>query len=142
MAIILAIFVGGLMILAILCLGIRRFKSDIPIAGSCSAAISAACHPLTGKGHELRAIQWGEIQAPSEHDIVSTQATKQAASQSVSSLQSIGLDAGEESSTQLGGSHIHLLDPAGQGSYVGEGHGHCSFTSDEVNTPRPGRLYA
>lgn len=174
MAIILAISVGGLMILAILCLGMRGFKSDIPIAGSCSAAISAACHPLAGKGHELRAVQWGEIQTPSEHDTISTQATKQASfrtkpslqvsvfeteegsstnkkqqdkrPRSVSSLQSIGLDAGEESSTnqeQLAGSRVYLLDPVEHGSYgVGEGHGHCSFTSGEVITPRPGRLYA
>lgn len=169
MAIILAISVGGLMILAILCLGMRRFESDIPIAGSCSAAISAACHPLAGKGHELRAVQWGEIQTPSEHDTISTQATKQASSRTkstlqlscfeteessinrpivsrpVSSLHSIYLDAGEGLSTnqeQLGGSCIHLLDPVEQGSYgAAEGHGHCSFTSDEVIAPRPERLY-
>lgn len=39
------------------------------------------------KGMNLRSVQWGEVQVPSEHDTIPTQATEQAASQSESSLQ-------------------------------------------------------
>ncbi|KAI9036914.1 uncharacterized protein KD926_001158 [Aspergillus affinis] len=62
MAIILAIAVGGLMVLVLFPLGMRRFRSQIPLAASCSAAISAACHPPPGdSGAALRNIVWGEV---------------------------------------------------------------------------------
>lgn len=40
-----ASLVGFFLFLFLLSLAFRRFKSTIPLAGSCSAAISAACHP-------------------------------------------------------------------------------------------------
>ncbi|CAG7928639.1 unnamed protein product [Penicillium olsonii] len=56
------------------CLGImligmsfRRLKSDIPLAGSCSAAISAACHPPEGVCRATAAhgaLKWGETGLP------------------------------------------------------------------------------
>ncbi|KAJ5494808.1 hypothetical protein N7463_010895 [Penicillium fimorum] len=44
-ALIFTIIVGSLMIMVLLGLAMRPFRSVIPLAGSCSAAISAACHP-------------------------------------------------------------------------------------------------
>lgn len=62
MAIIFAITVGGFIILVPFVLGMRRFRSRIPLAASCSAAISAACHPPMGDSEAaLRNIVWGEI---------------------------------------------------------------------------------
>ncbi|CAG8122705.1 unnamed protein product [Penicillium olsonii] len=57
-----AIIVGSLMTITLVGLSMRSFRSVIPLAGSCSAAISAACHP---PGHDVNAavkeIIWGEI---------------------------------------------------------------------------------
>lgn len=62
MAIIFAIAIGGLMVLMLFALGMGRFKSHIPLAASCSAAISAACHPpMEDSQAALRNIVWGEV---------------------------------------------------------------------------------
>jgi hypothetical protein len=45
-AIVSAIAVGAAMLLAILALACRRLDSEMVVAGSCSLAIAAACHPL------------------------------------------------------------------------------------------------
>ncbi|PYH29891.1 uncharacterized protein BO87DRAFT_410151 [Aspergillus neoniger CBS 115656] len=47
-AIVFALILGGMMTCTVVGLGMRRFTSQMPIAGSCSAAISAACHPIEG----------------------------------------------------------------------------------------------
>ncbi|KAK2760007.1 hypothetical protein FQN54_002743 [Arachnomyces sp. PD_36] len=62
-AIILAIMVGCLLVLSALAMGCRRYKTGIPAAGSCSAAISAACHPPPGdqKAATLP-VQWGAVE--------------------------------------------------------------------------------
>ncbi|KAL2011596.1 hypothetical protein VTN00DRAFT_4314 [Thermoascus crustaceus] len=44
-AILSGVVVGGLMLLSLIGLGFRRFESGMPVASSCSLAISAACHP-------------------------------------------------------------------------------------------------
>ncbi|EHA28141.1 hypothetical protein ASPNIDRAFT_189221, partial [Aspergillus niger ATCC 1015] len=43
-AIVFALILGGVMTSTVVGLGMRRFASQMPIAGSCSAAVSAACH--------------------------------------------------------------------------------------------------
>lgn len=45
-AIIFVIIVGSIMVIASILNGFRRFKPGMPLAGSCSAVISAACHAL------------------------------------------------------------------------------------------------
>ncbi|RAH70543.1 uncharacterized protein BO66DRAFT_450920 [Aspergillus aculeatinus CBS 121060] len=40
-----SIVVGLVMVLGVFCLGRRRFESAMPVASSCSLAITAACHP-------------------------------------------------------------------------------------------------
>ena len=42
-----------------LCLGLKRLPGEMPLAASCSAAISAACHPTTDKPIDIEEIGWG-----------------------------------------------------------------------------------
>jgi uncharacterized membrane protein YhdT len=62
LAIILVIIVALLMAAFAVLVGLKRFKSGMPLAGSCSAAISAACHPVPGLGKTVMTdapLQWG-----------------------------------------------------------------------------------
>ncbi|KAK1833344.1 hypothetical protein QBC39DRAFT_254656 [Podospora conica] len=62
------ICVGGVMVVLLASFGAWRLPSAMPVAGSCSAAISAACHPpLSGGGGDegelllsMRELGWGE----------------------------------------------------------------------------------
>lgn len=58
----LSLLVGSLMLLILFGLAFRRFKSNIPLAGLCSAAISAACHPPEDDldTAALGPVRWGE----------------------------------------------------------------------------------
>lgn len=61
-ALIFLIAIGWLVLLAGVGLGLRRYKGGIPLAGSCSAAISAACHPLADDVDvALMPVQWGVV---------------------------------------------------------------------------------
>jgi hypothetical protein len=43
-------------------MGLRRYKSGMPLAGSCSAALSAACHPLADEPDvALLPVKWGVV---------------------------------------------------------------------------------
>lgn len=68
----LAVVVGFLMIFLLVALAFRRFKSTMPLAGSCSAAISAACHPPKDDCTDTAALgelMWGETGLPPDWDI-------------------------------------------------------------------------
>ncbi|KAL4908406.1 hypothetical protein BDW74DRAFT_100443 [Aspergillus multicolor] len=60
-AIIYAMILGSVLVGAAIVLGLRRFKSPMPLSGYCSAAISAACHPCVEGDHALKPVQWGEF---------------------------------------------------------------------------------
>ncbi|KAB8202251.1 hypothetical protein BDV34DRAFT_215660 [Aspergillus parasiticus] len=66
-AIVCAIVVGGVMAFGLVGLGFRRFGSGMPVAGSCSRAIAAACYPgvssVDGAGDavETMPLQWGVV---------------------------------------------------------------------------------
>lgn len=67
LAIFVAILVGALMIFILLCLCFRRFTSRVSLAGTCSAAISAACHPPRDEDLDTAALgqlKWGETVEP------------------------------------------------------------------------------
>ncbi|KAJ5201186.1 hypothetical protein N7449_005989 [Penicillium cf. viridicatum] len=52
-------------------LSLRKFKSSLPLAESCSAAISAACHLPKGDCRDtaaLRELMWGEAGPPADWD--------------------------------------------------------------------------
>lgn len=58
-----ALLVGALMVLILVGLSFQKFKSDMPLAGACSAAISAACHPPNDENSDdavLGELMWGE----------------------------------------------------------------------------------
>lgn len=55
--------VGFVMVFILIGLAFRKLKSVMPLAGSCSAAISAACHPPRDENLDtatLGQIMWGE----------------------------------------------------------------------------------
>ncbi|KAL2832622.1 hypothetical protein BDW59DRAFT_169440 [Aspergillus cavernicola] len=64
-AIVICLCVGALLPAGLIAMGRRRFKSGMPVAGSCSLAIAAACHPRTeGDGDdkskiEYQLLKWG-----------------------------------------------------------------------------------
>ncbi|PLN76236.1 hypothetical protein BDW42DRAFT_188808 [Aspergillus taichungensis] len=61
-AMFLTILVGTTAMAILIGLGFRRLRSDMPVASSCSAAISAACHPPPGDTDaSLKPVKWGEI---------------------------------------------------------------------------------
>jgi len=61
-AIIFVIFVGSLMILTAFAMGFLRLKGTMPLAGGCSAVISAACHPPSTDAHaSLLPVKWGAV---------------------------------------------------------------------------------
>ena len=59
-AIVLAVVVGSFIMLGAILLGLRKYPPEIPVAATCSAAISAACH---GTGDDpdaaVLSLQWG-----------------------------------------------------------------------------------
>lgn len=68
-AIVSSVSVGVLMLACLLGLGFRRFRSGMPVAGGCSVAIAAACHPNQGEGGlagfkegvECLPLKWGAV---------------------------------------------------------------------------------
>ena len=61
-ALVITIIVGGVMFLALLCNGFRRLEPAMPIAGSCSLAISAACHrPPSDQESSVLPVKWGAV---------------------------------------------------------------------------------
>ncbi|KAK0862416.1 hypothetical protein LTS02_007174 [Friedmanniomyces endolithicus] len=60
LAIIFALVVGGMLILGIVAMSCRTLESGMPLAASCSLAISAACHPNAGdEDAALKSIMYG-----------------------------------------------------------------------------------
>jgi hypothetical protein len=59
-AIFFAIIFGSVAVIGAILNGFRRYTGGIPLVGSCSAAISAACHPPKGdSAASLNTLQWG-----------------------------------------------------------------------------------
>ena len=93
MAIIFVIILGSIVVLVGVINGFRKSRVGMPLAGSCSAAISAACHPpKEDVNASLKRVMWGVV-----------------------------------------------AEANSDGS--GEGFGHCSFTSFEVEAPIVGERY-
>ena len=67
-ALFITIIIGGIMLLPLAILGSRTLDARIPLAGSCSLAISAACHqPLKDNEASRLPIQWGAVSHEAEH---------------------------------------------------------------------------
>jgi hypothetical protein len=62
-----AAILAGSMLLALIINGFRRYSPNMPLAGSCSAVISAACHPPPDDTDAaLSAIGWGAVDSDSQ----------------------------------------------------------------------------
>jgi hypothetical protein len=71
-AIIFAIALGLLLVGTLVGNGFRIYPASMPLASTCSAAISAACHPPTDdKEAAYKALQWGVVQADSSSNLLS-----------------------------------------------------------------------
>jgi hypothetical protein len=73
MAIIFSLAIALLMVTALVGIGRRRFASAMPVAGSCSMAIAAACHGVPGKARSEESaweerLMWGVMEATEEHE--------------------------------------------------------------------------
>ena len=115
---ILTTIIFGTIVLALgIANGFRRFKkTGIPLATSCSAAISAACHPLPGNDQaSKKAIMWGACGSDEDGDWDRT------------------VDSG---AVQISGKE-GMRQEAGQVQV-----GHCSFTRYAVEEPIEGQLCA
>ncbi|PVH88666.1 hypothetical protein DL98DRAFT_580231 [Cadophora sp. DSE1049] len=104
-------------------LGCRRLPGDIPLAGGCSLVISAACHPGSTKDgfsgvHSTSEVQWGAIPA-----------------RQYSKSETIAKSPSDD--TEL--LEITTCDLALLGDSPSLGH--CSFSSDLVESPEEGLPY-
>ena len=60
MAMIFVIILESIVVLLGICFGFRKSKGGMPLADSCSAAISAACHPPEADvDASMKRIMWG-----------------------------------------------------------------------------------
>ncbi|KAK2765090.1 hypothetical protein FQN54_008789 [Arachnomyces sp. PD_36] len=136
MGIIFAIIVGGLLLLTGPALGMKRLTSRMPLAGNCSAAISAVCHPPPDdKDAALKPVMWGEIVTEPTLNSTSTEADD-------AMVRPRGwnkLTATDDDTEYKPGPQIRA-ERAGSGISSDE-YPHCSFTSQEVIPPNPIRLY-
>lgn len=61
-AILTSIILGIVLLLALVALGMRRYSGEMPLASTCSAAISALCHPPEEDAEvALFPVMWGEV---------------------------------------------------------------------------------
>ena len=70
--IIVTIITGSMALLFGVGTGLRRYNSGMPLAGSCSAAISAACHVTNdedGSTTVEKAVRWGAVERKSKKDV-------------------------------------------------------------------------
>ncbi|KAM0794745.1 hypothetical protein BDR22DRAFT_826699 [Usnea florida] len=62
LAMIFVIILGSIVVLLGICFGFRKSRGGMPLAGSCSAAISAACHPPEADVNaSLKRVMWGVV---------------------------------------------------------------------------------
>ncbi|KAJ5373602.1 hypothetical protein N7517_005608 [Penicillium concentricum] len=129
-AIIFAIIVGGSLPIVALALGLRHFRSHMPLAGQCSAAISAACHPMTtAVDHAVNPMQWGEVpDRVLSHGNFSHTITVNFDCEGRSS-------AGSDEQLPSLATELDIHDSRAVGFL------HCSFSSEDVCEPSTTRLY-
>ncbi|KAL8889335.1 MAG: hypothetical protein Q9215_003364 [Flavoplaca cf. flavocitrina] len=69
-ALLITICLGAAVLMVGIGMGFRKYKPGIPLVGSCSAAISAACHPPQGDDKPSRkAVRWGSCGPTSTLDM-------------------------------------------------------------------------
>lgn len=69
-AMIIVIILGSIMVLFGILTGSRKYRTGMPLAGSCSAVISAACHRLSNDPDvALLPVMWGAVESKDEDTI-------------------------------------------------------------------------
>ena len=64
LAILMVIGLGSIAVIVGILHGLRRYKPGVPLAGSCSAAISAACHrPNEDVDAAYKPVMWGAVES-------------------------------------------------------------------------------
>ncbi|OQE18076.1 hypothetical protein PENFLA_c022G07938 [Penicillium flavigenum] len=137
-AMLFAIIVGSSLLIILILLSLHRFESPMPLVAQCSAAISAACHPMTSSmddaHHALKPVQWGEIPGIySDRGMI---------------LFSHRMDGDEDASGGGRGNEelqqilptTDLYDLTGTDAANSQLY-HCTFSSEDVCEPREGRAY-
>ncbi|KAJ5251753.1 hypothetical protein N7489_002163 [Penicillium chrysogenum] len=129
-AIIFGIIVGGLLPVVAVLMGLRRFRSHMPLAGQCSAAISAACHPMTtAVDHALKPVQWGEVPGSVlSHSGFSNTITTD-------------IECDARSSVGSDEQRLPLARELDRNDSRAVGFLHCTFTSEDVSEPSTSHLY-
>lgn len=135
----------SLIICTALALGARRFKSNMPLVGNCSAAISAACHPPAGdKEGAFEPVMWGEIPVK-QYSGQTTAETHETNGSSREGPERADDHQDSESADKKPGDESNSRQGSDDG-YTANGirtnYAHCSFRSKEVITPSPTKLYA
>jgi hypothetical protein len=126
-AFIFAIAVGGSMVLVLLGMAARSFRSFIPLAGSCSMAISAACHPpMDDADAALKPVIWGEVQQTTSSKSRSTSTSSITPLVSGANAEEISLD---------------YLKTNPNDDNIEQEACHCSFTSFSVSRPEIDQTY-
>ncbi|KAH6635652.1 hypothetical protein B0J18DRAFT_407150 [Chaetomium sp. MPI-SDFR-AT-0129] len=143
------IAIGFTMVIFLLGSGTRRLSSTMPVAGSCSAAIAAACHPpplsmsstsFEGGIVSAEKLMWGETSGgmdvggkyPDEGDQASVRGGWDGNGMGESGM-------GSGMGIEMVGSMVGLVGGDGQGERE---RGHCSFSAGEVGVPRRGVWYS
>lgn len=141
-AIIATLIFGGLMTLAFVLLGMRKYKSPVPLAGNCSAAISAACHPpANDRNAAFKPVMWGEVATEEDED--------GAAVPNIDSQTRplMGSDGDRSDAATADTPRVDISDDDDSDDEnvrrerIRTEYGHCCFASKEVVTPSAGRLY-
>lgn len=126
-------------LLILLVLGLVSMKSSMPLAGNCSAAISASCHPPSDDRDATGPVMWGEVLSVSDSEqnsatsiIIQAPSPKGFRYSTLAAKQNQGYDDG------LGEQENILLDANAIDDTV---YDHCSFTSKDVSVPSGNKLY-
>lgn len=143
--IILTIGFGSLMTLSLILLGMRRFKSPVPLASNCSAVISAACHrPPDDTNAALKPVMWGEVKtcsSGSNSPTTESVATSESRRYQLVSEHEDSCDAEATAGLEQGSSQNGTYDAGAGGEDASTGYAHCCFTSKDVVAPTPEKLY-
>lgn len=133
-------------LLVLFVLGLIPMKSRMPLAGNCSAAISASCHPPLDDRDATMPVMWGEV-SPRQRDDESMSdcgqngaisITIQAPSPKGFRYSTLAAKQNRRDDDRLGEQENILLDANAIDDTV---YDHCSFTSKDVDVPRGSKLY-
>ncbi|PGH01675.1 hypothetical protein GX51_05121 [Blastomyces parvus] len=136
---IVAVALGGLMLIAVFGLSFRRFGSRMPLAGNCSAGISAACHPPEDDGDSaFKPVMWGEVVTTTTQDFegLSAVGVDDETRSTLSRASTATQDRGSKSTS------VRVSNAMAALSLESAGVAHCSFTSNDVVAPSPRQLYS